>query len=252
MVEAVHTAEVRDAASVDTPAPPKKTMFWLCEMIFSNFSTIFNTSFVSIDGNQCKILWILHFVFHISTVIFRKHLPQMYENILREHPVLAFLAGGRSAAAPWSQTAQAAASQADKPQASRADIIPASTSPLPPRARPGLPVGLTQTRPSGAATTVRAPFQHHHRIPLSGIPPGDALPVGLNGLHRKPRQPGHLPGWGVKISSLAGRGSSSPAFMRLAAALRPSASSTALPGKPVSSFFTSVRVSAARAVLWAR
>ena len=78
--------------SVDTPAPPKKTMFWLCEMIFSNFSTIFNTSFVSIDGNQCKILGILHFVFHISTVIFRKHLPQMGENILREHPVLAFLA----------------------------------------------------------------------------------------------------------------------------------------------------------------
>ena len=38
----------------------------------------------------------------------------------------------------------------------------------------------------------------------------------------------------------------------LAAALRPSASSTALPEKPVSSFFTSVRVSAARAVLWAR
>ena len=36
------------------------------------------------------------------------------------------------------------------------------------------------------------------------------------------------------------------------AALRPSASSTALPEKPVSSFFTSVRVSAARAVLWAR
>ena len=80
--------------SVDTPAPPKKTMFWLCEMIFSNFSTIFNTSFVSIDGNQCKILCILHFVFHISTVIFRKHLPHMYENILREHPVFAFLAGG--------------------------------------------------------------------------------------------------------------------------------------------------------------
>ena len=80
--------------SVDTPAPPKKTMFWLCEMIFSNFSTIFNTSFVPIDGNQRKILCILHFVFHISTVIFRKHLPQMYENILREHPVLAFLAGG--------------------------------------------------------------------------------------------------------------------------------------------------------------
>ena len=43
---------------------------------------------------SAKILWILHFVFHISTVIFRKHLPQMYENILREHPVLAFLAGG--------------------------------------------------------------------------------------------------------------------------------------------------------------
>ena len=38
----------------------------------------------------------------------------------------------------------------------------------------------------------------------------------------------------------------------LAAALRPSASSTALPEKPVISFFTSVRVSAARAVLWAR
>ena len=52
-------------------------------MIFSNFSTIFNTSFVSIDGNQRKILCILHFVFHISTVVFRKHLPQMGENILR-------------------------------------------------------------------------------------------------------------------------------------------------------------------------
>ena len=60
------------------------------------------------------------------------------------------------------------------------------------------------------------------------------------------------PGWGVRISSLAGRGSSSPPFMRLAAAFRPSASSTALPEKPVSSFFTSVRVSAARALLWAR
>ena len=61
-------------------------------------------------------------------------------------------------AANATQTAQAAASQADRPQTSRADIIPASTSPLPPLARPGLPVGLTQTRPSGAATTVRAPF----------------------------------------------------------------------------------------------
>ena len=40
----------------------------------------------------------------------------------------------------------------------QAAVIPASTSPLPPRERPGLPVGFTRTRPSGAATTVRAPL----------------------------------------------------------------------------------------------
>ena len=42
--------------------------------------------------------------------------------------------------------------------ASRAAVIPARASPLPPRERPGLPVVLTQQRPSGAATTVPAPF----------------------------------------------------------------------------------------------
>ena len=64
----------------------------------------------------------------------------------------------RSAAAPWSQTAQAAASGAGRPQAARPAVMPASTSPLPPRARPALPVVFSHRRPSGAATMVRCPF----------------------------------------------------------------------------------------------
>jgi hypothetical protein len=36
--------------------------------------------------------------------------------------------------------------------------MPVSTSPDPPLAMPGFPVGLIQTAPSGAATTVPAPF----------------------------------------------------------------------------------------------
>ena len=75
--------------SVDTPAPPKKTMFWLCEMILSNFSTIFNTSFVLLAGKQLKILYILRVILHISAVILRKHPPQLGKNVLREHPILA-------------------------------------------------------------------------------------------------------------------------------------------------------------------
>ena len=35
-------------------------------------------------------------------------------------------------------------------------------------------------------------LQHHDRVPLGGIPPGDALPISLDRLHRKPGQPGHL------------------------------------------------------------
>ena len=63
-----------------------------------------------------------------------------------------------SPARPWRYTASTAVSKAGTPWAKKAPAIPASTSPLPPLAMPGLPVGFTAQRPSGAATTVAAPF----------------------------------------------------------------------------------------------
>ena len=61
----------------------------------------------------------------------------------------------RSAAAPWSHTAQTAASSGARPcfrpAASSPAVRPAKISPLPPLANPALPVSLRQTVPPGAA-----------------------------------------------------------------------------------------------------
>ena len=66
-----------------------------------------------------------------------------------------------------------------------------------------------------------------------------------------PGQPGHLVrGGALKSVPLEGEAFFS-VWSRSAAAFRPSASSTALPEKPSRSVFTSARVSAARAALWA-
>ena len=59
---------------------------------------------------------------------------------------------------PPEHLGQRLVSKAGTPWAKKAPAIPASTSPLPPLAMPGLPVGFTAQRPSGAATTVAAPF----------------------------------------------------------------------------------------------
>ena len=137
-----------------------------------------------------------------------------------------------------------------QPQASRAAVIPASTSPLPPRARPGLPVEFVHTRPSGAATTVRQPLSTTTAFHFSAYWQAVFSRSALICATESPVSRAISPGCGVTISSPAGCGSVLPSASSCAAAFRPSASSTALPAKPGSSFCTSVRVSAARPVLW--
>ena len=129
--------------------------------------------------------------------------------------------------------------------------MPASTSPLPPRERPGLPVGFTRTRPSGAATTVRAPLStttaFHACAYRRAVPSRSALICDAD----RPVSRAISPGWGVTISSPAGCGKVAFSASSRAAAFRPSASSTALPAKPGKSCCTRACVSAARAALWA-
>lgn len=126
--------------------------------------------------------------------------------------------------------------------ASRAAVISASTSPLPPRARPGFPVGFVHTRPSGAATTVRQPLSTTTAFHFSAYWQAVFSRSALICATESPVSRAISPGCGVTISSPAGCGSVLPSASSCAAAFRPSASSTALPAKPGSSFCTSVRV----------
>lgn len=83
----------------------------------------------------------------------------MGENILREHPVLAFLAGGTVSGGTMEpdRTGGGFAGGQTAGQQGRRHTGQHIAAPAP--GKTGIaPVGLTQTRPSGAATTVRAPF----------------------------------------------------------------------------------------------
>ena len=82
----------------------------------------------------------------------------MGENILWEHPVLAFLAGGTVSGGTVEpdRTGGGFAGGQTAGQQSRHHTGQHIAAPTP--GKTGIPVGLTQTRPSGAATTVRAPF----------------------------------------------------------------------------------------------
>ena len=58
--------------------------------------------------------------------------------------------------------------------------MPVSTSPMPPVAMPGLPVGFTNTRPSGVATIVRCPLSTTYSWWVSAKSLGHLDPVRLH------------------------------------------------------------------------
>ena len=112
-------------------------------------------------------------------------------------------------------------------------------------------MGFTHTRPSGLATTVRAPFSTttaFHALAYRRAMPARSL---ASAAAERPVRRAISPGCGVTTNSPAGCGKGLPSASSWAAAFRPSASNTAAPAKPGSSCCTSVRVSVARAALCA-
>ncbi len=127
---------------------------------------------------------------------------QSLDQVARQDAYLATDAlGGIVPAKPWRRRRRRRP-QGFHPRPSRDVTTPVRASPIPPEAIPALPVGLIATRPSGLATTVRAPLRHRDGLEpprrLLGRPTRSrctssmatpriaAISPGVRGQHQRP------------------------------------------------------------------
>ena len=98
----------------------------------------------------------------------------MGENILREHPVLAFLAGGTVSGGTVEpdRTGGGFAGGQTAGQQGRRHTGQHIAAPAP--GKPGIAGGVDADAAIRGGDHGPRPFQHHDCVPLSGIPPGDA------------------------------------------------------------------------------
>ncbi len=126
----------------------------------------------------------MHFIrlqfFNSSHASFLYRFRYLLDQVPGDHSRFAFFLCSKIAGKAVQIDAQAGGLFAVCPWARRLPIIPVSTSPVPPVAMPGLPVELMNTRPSGDATTVPAPFSTSVTLYFARESGCDADPVLLH------------------------------------------------------------------------
>ncbi len=129
-------------------------------------------------------------------------------------------------------------------RASSAPTMPASTSPVPPVASPGLPAAVTAARPSGSATSVRAPFNTTITPVCCASAAAVSGRLAWTSRVERPTRRAISPGCGVRMVGTSRRSAESAPGRPSAgaSAFRPSASTRIGTGQARTNACTSARV----------